>query len=318
MTTRLRGLRGPTATVVAALLALLILTSCSQDGGDASSGSDDAGLSEGALEDSADMAPKNSAVDGVIDTTRNGSQSGGNAQNAALLEPRDLIKTGSVSLRSDNVGSVIQQITALVVASGGEIAAESTSTDRDGEQSYSQLLLRVPVDEFDTTLNGIAELATLTEKVRDSKDVTTQVADVDSRVRSAQDSLVSLRRLFVRATRLGEIIALESQLHQRQADLESLLAQQRTLAEQTAMSRITVSISKPPVDKPKPKPDNDDQAGFVTGVKQGWDAFTTFVIGVGHTIGLVLPLGTLFLILGVLVWTGVRRRMPHQQPQPTE
>jgi hypothetical protein len=53
--------------------------------------------------------------------------------------------------------------------------------------------------------------------------------------------------------------------------------------------------------------DDGDQAGFVAGIKQGWDAFVAFVIGVSHAVGLLLPLGMLAAALGWLAWIFVRR-----------
>ncbi len=123
--------------------------------------------------------------------------------------------------------------------------------------------------------------------------------------------------MFVRATRLGQVIALESQLAQRQADLESLLAQQQSLADQTAMSTISVDVSRTPDTAQEPRR-YDDQAGFVTGIQQGWDAFTTFVVGAGHALGVALPLGSFFALLAFIGWVVVRRRLPGREPQPTE
>lgn len=313
MSRHLRGLRGATFVVVAALLALTTLASCS------SGGSQDSTGGASGSESRPDMAPAAREQGG--DTS--GSLDAGDAsapanqnENAVALEPRALIKTGTVSLRSLDVADVLQQITVIVAASQGEIANETTTTDKKGNQVYSQLELRVPVAKFDSTLDEITGLSVFATKTRSSEDVTTQVVDVRSRVRTAEDSLASLQRLFVRATELGEIITLERELSQRQADLESLLAQQRTLAQQTEMSTITVTVSR--TSDPKPEPKDDDQAGFVSGLEQGWDAFTTFVVGTGHAIGVALPLGSMFAFVALLGWVVVRRWLPHREPQPTK
>ncbi len=313
MSRHLRGLRGATFVVVAALLALTTLASCS------SGGSEDATGGASGSESRPDMAPAAREQGGDTSDSLdagNASAPANQKQNGLALEPRALIKTGTVSLRSLDVADVLQQITVIVAASRGEIANETTTTDKKGNQVYSQLELRVPVAKFDSTLDEITGLSVFATKTRSSEDVTTQVVDVRSRVRTAEDSLASLQRLFVRATELGEIITLERELSQRQADLESLLAQQRTLAQQTEMSTITVTVSRTSV--PKPKPQDDDRAGFVSGLKQGWDAFTTFVVGTGHAIGVALPLGSMFAFVALLGWVVVRRWLPHREPQPTE
>ena len=191
-----------------------------------------------------------------------GAYQGSPGRNAGQVLPSEsLIKTGSVSLQSDDIGHVLTQVYGIVGGVGGDISQEDTTTDDKGRAVRSTLVVRVPVDEFDSTLNDLSQLGTLVNRVRNSKDVTTEVADIDSRVRSAQRSINTLRQLFDRATRLSDIIRLESELAQREADLESLEAQQRSLDDKTTMSTITMTLELPPVAPKKPAPDDDDEGG---------------------------------------------------------
>ena len=164
-----------------------------------------------------------------------------------VLEDEAIIKTGAVSLTSDDIGHVLVQVYGIVGGVGGDISKEDTTTDEKGRAVRSALALRVPVEDFDATMLRLSKLGTLVNRVSNAKDVTTEVADIDSRVRSAQRSITTLRRLFDRATALGDIIRLESELAQREADLESLEAQQRALADQTSMSTITMTVELPVV-----------------------------------------------------------------------
>ncbi len=239
-------------------------------------------------------------------------------QQAELLTGSALIKTGSVSLQSSDIGRVLSRVYALVGSVGGDISNEDTTTDDKGQETRSTLVLRVPVERFDASLNELAGFGHLVSKARTSKDVTNAVADIDSRVRSAQRSIATLRQLFSRATKLGDVISLESELSRREADLESLQAQQRALADQTTFSTITVTIDLRVAGvQPAPKP-SDDNAGFVAGIRQGWDAMTTTILAVGNGIGLVLPLGTVILLLAGIGFWSVRRWAPQHESPPTE
>ncbi len=240
----------------------------------------------------------------------------GGTQQADLLTESALIKTGAVSLESSDIGRVLNRVYALVGTVGGDISSEDTRTDDKGTETRSVLVIRVPVARFDTSLNEIAGFAHLVGKSRNSEDVTTAVADIASRVRSAERSIASLRRLFSKATQLGDIIALESELSRRQADLESLQAQQRSLADRTTFSTITVTIDQPPAGL-APKP-SDDNAGFLAGIRQGWDAMTATIVAVGHGLGLALPLGTVILLLAGLGFWSVRRWAPQHESPATE
>ncbi|MEJ7743221.1 MAG: DUF4349 domain-containing protein [Nocardioidaceae bacterium] len=241
---------------------------------------------------------------------------GGSASGPALVPPAaSIIRVGAVILEADEVGDVVAQVETLAASVGGEIANEETYTDADGQQTRSRLTLKVPVDTFDESIDKIETFGDPISTTSDSEDVTAKVADVNSRVTSAQESITQLRRLFSQAQKLGDIITLERELSLREADLEALQAQQRSLAARTTMSTITINISRP--DEAETSVD-EDQAGFVAGVNSGWDAMVTFVIGAGHALGLALPLGSLALALGLIGWVVVRRINPRRAAPASE
>lgn len=237
---------------------------------------------------------------------------------ALVLQGEAIIKTGAVSLTSNDVGHVLTEVYGIVGGVGGEINKEDTTTDAKGKAIRSTLVLRVPVDEFNATMLRLSSLGTLVNRVSNANDVTIEVADIDSRVRSAQRSIATLRQLFSRATTLNDIIRVEGELAQRESELEALQAQQRALADKTSMSTITMTLELPPT-APKPKPKHEDKAGgFVSGIHQGWDALKDTAVAVGHFVGLVLPLGTLAALLLALVLWIARHYAPKATPPPNE
>ena len=152
----------------------------------------------------------------------------------------------------------------------------------------------------------------LVRVVSDEQDVTETVIDVDSRVKSAQASVERIRALLSEATTIGEVVRIESELSRREADLESLLAQQRVLADQTEMATLSVTVLAPEAVDTAP----EDEEGFVAGLERGWDAFVNVVVVALTTIGVLLP----FLVVGglialplLLAW---RRRRPIDHPAP--
>lgn len=295
----------------------LTLTGCSSGGSDAGSATSDAQVESVGRGD----AP---AADSVSDGTNlaMGKSSASDSEQVmstsqidlgpSSLEGAAVIKTAAVTLEADDVYQVLTQIGDLAVTVGGQVASEETSTDRDGQQVSSWLQLQVPVTRFDDAFERISGLGTLLSKTRSSEDVTAQVADVESRVTSARESIAQLQRLFARATTLGQVITLERELSRREADLESLQAQQRSLSARTTMSTIVVNVSQ--TDKSTSVSDDLAQGGFVSGIKKGWDGLVTFVVASAHVLGLVLPLGTLALIVAAVVWYVARRFRPRLQP----
>ena len=94
-------------------------------------------------------------------------------------------------------------------------------------------------------MDALARIGKVEHQSRKSEDVTTQVLDNDARVRAAERASGRSRCCWAGPTRCGDIIAIESDLARRQADLDSLKSQQAWLEDQTSLSTINVQLSPP-------------------------------------------------------------------------
>jgi len=287
-----------------AAVGLVVLSACTGNSGSGADSSGSSASDERFQEGSGGQtAARASAADNEAGLAPG---SGDSASSLGLLLDRKLIKTGTITLESKDIDKVLVGIDGVVSAQRGIVESEDAQTDDEGHTKTASVTLRVPVDNFDPAVDAITGLGVLVREQTSTEDVTSKVADVNARVDSAKRSIDQLRLLFSRANTLGDIIRLESELSQRQADLESLQAQQRSLGRLTALSTIQVSITRPD-EAPALVSDDGDQAGFVDGIKSGWSGLVTFVQGVAHVFGLVLPLGTLALVVAVPIWLVVRR-----------
>ena len=214
------------------------------------------------------------------------------------VDDRAVIQKGSVSLRSDDVAKARFELDKLLTKSDGLIDDERTETDKEGEVRLSRLVVRVPSDNFDDTMTGIAKLGTLVESTRKAKDVTTQVIDTEVRIRAQEESLARVEALLARAQNIRTIMAIEAQLTRRQADLDSLKQTRAFLADQTEMSTITVYLERTDV-SPEPLGPTKHHTPFVAGLINGWDSFSDMAGGLAKATGASLP----FLgILALLAW----------------
>jgi Domain of unknown function (DUF4349) len=135
-----------------------------------------------------------------------------------------------------------------------------------------------------------------------SQDVTFQYVDTESRLKTMRASVDRVRALMVRATDIGQVVALEGEMSQREADLESLESQLGALKTSVERSTVTVSLSTP---GNGPVTNN----GFLAGLRSGWDAFTASTSGLFTAIGAVLPFAVFFALVGApLVWWWRRGR----------
>jgi hypothetical protein len=298
-----RTLSFRTALAAGAAAVLVLLSGCS-------SSSDDAGGGDSAASSDRDMAVAaeapapaegdDAAADGVAQLS---SQSG---NKDTSVEQQRVISTGNVQLRSDDVGQAIFDVRKVVDVHGGTISEDDTETDKDGAAFRSRMVLRIPTADFDDTMSELEEVGALVSSKRQSADVTTQVLDVDVRVEAQQRSIDRIQVLFDNATSIKDIVSVESELSRRQADLASLQAQQRYLADQTSMSTITLAVERTPK-ATKPKPKDHDEAGFLSGLSDGWGALKTFLVASSTVVGALLPWLVLMLVLAIPGWPLFRR-----------
>lgn len=300
------------------LAATLSLTACAA-GSDADSSAPSATsakdapvVERGAVGGGGDAAMFDSAVSADLaygagnSTTSTAGQSASEAE-APADYVQSIISTGMVSLLGDDVAQARFDVQKIVDAHGGEIAEEKTQTDEDGAISRSRLVVRIPVAQFDEAMEELEGTARLESSSRSSEDVTTEVIDTQVRIRAQSESLQRVEVLLARARTIRDIVAIESQLTRRQAELDSLKARQAYLSDQTSLSTITVFLQETPAKKAKVEP-KKDESGFLAGLSSGWDGMKHFLIGAATVVGAVLPFGILLVVLGVPLWLLARSR----------
>ena len=230
---------------------------------------------------------------------------------AGSAEPmtRAAISTGQVTLHPESITRARAEVMRLVSSWGGTIAEEQTSGDDRGRIVDSTMTLRVPTPKFSEAMSAFAGLGKVEQQSRKSEDVTTRVIDNAARVRAAERSIRQIENLLGRAEKLSDIIAIESGLARRQADLDSLKSQQAYLADQTSLSSINVYLSRTGVVPPH----QDEARGFLHGLDTGWTAMKGATLVLLTVVGAVLPFALVLVLLGVPLWLVVRRRLSAAQ-----
>lgn len=286
----MRGSRTAALSIITLTGAALMLTGCS--GGDEAS-SEAGNLSRdqvGAVE-SGDVSGL--TVSGDAATTE-GTKASGNGLLSELPTDRAIIATAEMTLRSPDVIATLDAIELIASSAGGFVSGRDVNSNPDDPKgTRAVIVLRVPTAKLDSVIDRAQEEGEVVRITADEQDVTETVVDVDSRVDSARASVERIRALLGEATTIGEVVRIESELARREADLESLLAQQRSLADQTSLATLSVTVLAPNAVEPPP----EDTTGFLPGLQRGWDALVGVVVVALTTIGVLLP----FLVVAALV-----------------
>uniref|UniRef100_A0AAU3GQQ7 DUF4349 domain-containing protein n=1 Tax=Streptomyces sp. NBC_01401 TaxID=2903854 RepID=A0AAU3GQQ7_9ACTN len=283
----------------ALLVALLATAACS------GSGSDSGAQDRGAASDGKAAAPAATGAGGESATRpADGSSSASKADSTVAVH---VIRTATLSVEVKNVPDAVEAARGAAEDAGGLVADESTRRVDDTHDT-SRLVLRVPQAGYEEVLSGLAGSGKLLSRTSNAKDVTGEVVDVKSRIATQRASVARVRDLMDKAEELSDVVTLEGELSSRQADLESLLAQQASLKDRTTLATITLELSEPAA---KAEESDDEDTGFVDALSGGWSAFVTTLRWIGVAIGAVAPfLATAAVV--VLLWRLLRRRLPRR------
>lgn len=292
-----------TGQATAAVFLIALLTGCTGGVGGAVSSSEDAA---GGTSSDSDRA--RDAAPGALN-----AQDGG--VNRTTVQTRSVISTGEVSIASNDLGAVLGEARDILGDLDGFVAQEETSADKQGNVDSSHLTVRLPAANFETAIASFEKLGTLEYSHKDSEDVTTKVIDVDVRVRAQQKALNRLEDILREGADLDEVIRLESEIAQRQAELDSLKSQQAYLADQTALSTITLYLATP--ENVVEEPGLLEDAGFLAGLGGGWSALKIFLVAVSTMIGAVIPFAVAITLVGVPLWL-LARAVARRRTTPAE
>ncbi|MFF0727648.1 DUF4349 domain-containing protein [Streptomyces sp. NPDC004134] len=310
MPARIRTRSALAAALLAAALAVGGCSGSSDGGADAEGGGAraDAKGAQGAAPDAGGGAGAGDSADSRA------PRGGATAAEGVTLAPQALIRTAEITVRTKDLPAAADSARTLAEGAGGYVGDESTSQE-PGAPARARLTLRVPAGEYDAVLGDLAGLGRVVDREVEVKDVTDEVVDVDSRVRSQRASVARIRDLMDDATKLADVVTLEGELGTRQADLEALLAQQSSLKERTELGTITLELRRPAA---APPADEDDGTGVTDALAGGWDAFVTGLRGVLIAVSASLPFVALLVLLA-LAWRWLRGRLPrrHVTPPPS-
>ena len=141
--------------------------------------------------------------------------------------------------------------------------------------------------------------------------MTAEVADVESRVTSARRVIETFRSRLDQATTITDILALETEIARREAELEALEARKRALDDSVDLSTVTVTFTATEeVVLPA-----DDNLGFLPGLQAGWRGLQSATAVALTIIGGLLPFTVLTLLIAVPLWLLLAAVTPRGLPQ---
>lgn len=231
-----------------------------------------------------------------------GGSAGGGEGTEDGESDRDVVVTASLFLSDQSPLEVADAAQAIAEDAGGRVDARTDTPSRASGAPWSELVIRVPSAELDATMRALSGIATVVESSIDRRDVTGTMTDVTARIGALDASIDRLLDLLAEAESTADLITIESELTMRQAERDSLAAEQEDLAESVAFSTISVSVGVPSV------VERSGPRDFWEGLGAGFASLGAFLTGAVIVLGVLLPWLLVLAVVGALVWWGLRAR----------
>lgn len=260
------------------------------------SGSSDASMAGGA---DAGGAVADEAAQDVA-----GADSGSYASTAQDDDARQVVQTGDLTLEVSDPEAAVDSVVALVEGAGGRVDSRQEQAAAGDQTGSALLTVRVPADDVTSTIDALRGLGTVSYVSLNSQDVTAVAQDLAARISAQEISVARMEDVLSRATTTSDVVAAENALTERQANLESMRAQAARIAEEVALSTLTISIVEPGLTS------DTSPASFLEGLQAGWHSLGVAARAVLVMVGVLLPWLALPALVAVVVLMRRRRRGP--------
>jgi len=287
------------------LVALVLLAGCSGAGGGADSGGGgDSGLTQASM---AEERASGAAASGDGD----GGGDGGGSTDAATRTDRSIIRTGTVELRVDDYERSQSNLTALVASQGGYVGESTHQVHESGAAAWTEgrVVLRVPAENFSTTMDAIEREGEVRASRTATQDVTEQVVDLEARLENLRAERKRLRALYQQANDTEDVLAVERRLSEVQTEIERTEAELQNIQRRVAYSTVTVELTEPRPDRPAPDRwyDTPVVAAFLESVAGVGVALRAVVVAGAYAAPYLFVFLTPFAVVGGLLYRYRRR-----------
>ncbi len=213
------------------------------------------------------------------------------SDNSINTVDRKLIKNGLLRFQTDDIEKTDVFIKSAVKKFDAYISDDNNySNEKD---KGSTITIRVPVAKYDSLMTYIidnADIKSLDNKSTNIEDVTESYIDTQIRLKIKKASEAKLIVLLNKAKDLKDLLAVQKQLTDLQAEIESIEGRMKYLNDRVNYSTLEVSFYKNAVKS------NTFFGDFWDALKNGWQVFLQVITFIANL--WVIILVSVFLVMG--------------------
>ncbi len=162
-------------------------------------------------------------------------------------DERLIVREGDITLVIEDTRAARETIEGIVAGMSVEGAYVVSSNEWGGtvdRHPAISMTIRVPVGQFDAVMDRLAEMAfQVSGRSETAQDVTEEYIDLQNRIESMEVARDRLLEIMAGAGTTRELLDIEKQLTQREADIEALKGRLQYLRETALLSKISITIN---------------------------------------------------------------------------
>lgn len=230
----------------------------------------------------------------------------------SLYSSPQLIKHATLQLEVDDMAGAIAAISDTLARYQGDLLQLSDLNSQGREYHQTNVQLRVPQSNLEAALDSLSNLGTVESQAIAAEDVSSQLVDLQARVRNLRKSEASLLDIMERSGSIADVLEVSRELSTVREAIERHEAQLQSLQNRVAYATIDLTLTSP-----APLASPTDPVGTTLG--QTWQtasaAMKTLSVGL---LQLLLWLLAFSPYLGLLVlagWLGRRYWQRGRSPE---
>jgi hypothetical protein len=182
-----------------------------------------------------------------VTTYADGSSVLDNISDQAIAQaqgPRVIIYTGDIALVVQDTRAAVNDIAILAGEQGGYVSASNIYQSSDVPRG--SVTIRIPAETYQTTLTKLRALAVRVERENtNTQDVTEEFTDLEARKTNLEFTEAALQKLLEERQKVGrtsDILEVYRELTNIRGQIEQIEGRMRYLANQSALSTITIEL----------------------------------------------------------------------------
>jgi hypothetical protein len=198
--------------------------------------------------------------------------------------------------------------------------AAELKVDGQGSSRVLTASLRVPVQEFQITLQELKQLGTVTNETQAAEEVTQPYMDLAARLRNAHETEARLTDVLRHRTgEMSEILEVEQQVSRVRGEIEQMQAELRALGHRVSFATVTLTIAEQytaqfPLARPPVL--TEIRNAFLKGLEGAYETVIAIVVLLaGSAPSLLLWVGIL-LFPARSIWRRIRARRERVRAVP--